>query len=63
MVGVKVITHLGQSDGSSRVHLPNEGQRLRHTEPGLDGKSPAAREGEPPLWIIQHVSSYVAIFI
>lgn len=58
ILGVKVITHLGQSDGASRAHLPSEGRHLRHTEPCLDGKSPAARGGEPPLWIIRHVSQF-----
>lgn len=58
ILGVKVITHLGQSDGASRAHLPSEGRHLRHTEPRLDGKSPAAGGGEPPLWIIRHVSQF-----
>lgn len=44
-----MISHLGQSNGASRVHLHNEGRHLRHTEPGLDEKSPAAREGGPAL--------------
>lgn len=44
-----VTAHLGRSDGASRVHPPNEGRHLRHTGPGLDEKSQAAREGGLPL--------------